>query len=159
MKKCSVCNVEKDKSLFYKGNGADGLHYWCIDCFKKRNNENYIKNKEKILNNGKKRRIEKKEEINKCIKEWKKNNQHKVSAYFAKRRASKLNAAVKWANSFYINEIYKLATLRTKMTNIQWHVDHIVPLINKNVCGLHCEQNLQVIPAVENLRKGNLYEI
>ena len=159
MKICSKCNIKKDKSLFYKGNGADGLHYWCIDCFKKRNNQNYIKNKDRFLDKAKIRRTEKKEEIKKCINEWKKKNKHKLSSYFAKRRASKLNATVKWANNFYISEIYKLAILRTKMTGIQWHVDHIVPLVNKSVCGLHCEQNLQVIPAVENLRKGNGYEI
>jgi hypothetical protein len=52
-------------------------------------------------------------------------------------------------------EAYHLAQLREKITGIKWHVDHIIPLNGKSVCGLHTWNNLAVIPAVVNLSKGN----
>jgi hypothetical protein len=86
---------------------------------------------------------------------WKKKNRSKLNASLWKYRAAKLRANVNWANEFFIREIYDLAQLRSKATGIKWHVDHIVPLKSKIVCGLHVENNLQVIPAIANVLKSN----
>lgn len=64
-----------------------------------------------------------------------------------------------WANKKEIAALYKLANHLTKTTGIPHHVDHIVPINNPHVCGLHVPANLQVIPASENLSKGNSFTI
>jgi hypothetical protein len=58
-----------------------------------------------------------------------------------------------------MREAYKLAKLRTEMFGFSWHVDHIVPLQGEFVSGFHTPYNLQVIPAINNLQKGNSYAI
>lgn len=88
---------------------------------------------------------------------YRKANLGKFAAYSGKRRARKLNATPEWANEFFIEEAYDLAKIRTKITGFEWHVDHIIPLQGRNVCGLHVENNLQVIPWFENISKGNKY--
>lgn len=79
----------------------------------------------------------------------------KICAKTRLRQANALRATPPWANKFFISEAYHLAKLRTQKFGFKWHVDHIVPLRSKIVCGLHVEHNLQVIPAIENLRKHN----
>lgn len=73
------------------------------------------------------------------------------------RRGRKRAATPAWANEFFIGEAYRLSVLRSHLTGIQWEVDHIVPIVSNLVCGLHCEQNLQVIPEYLNKKKTNLY--
>ena len=84
-------------------------------------------------------------------------NPHVGAAYCRRRDAGKLQATPAWANSFFIQEVYHLAKLRTMVTGVIHHVDHIVPLRSKLVCGLHNEFNLQVIPATDNLKKSNTW--
>jgi hypothetical protein len=88
---------------------------------------------------------------------YRKENVGKIRTYQVVRKAGSDRATPLWANKFYIDEIYRLAKLRTKIMGFDWHVDHIVPLQSKLVCGLHCETNLCVIPAKQNQIKGNRY--
>jgi hypothetical protein len=86
---------------------------------------------------------------------WYKKNPSKAAANASKRRARLLNATPKWANFNAIQTKYALAESISKVTGIKYHVDHIVPLKGKNVCGLHVHENLRVIPAKDNLVKSN----
>ena len=69
--------------------------------------------------------------------------------------AARKNATPKWANEFFIEEIYDLARLRTKHLGVKHSVDHIVPMTSGIVQGLHCEHNLRVVRHVENISKKN----
>lgn len=51
--------------------------------------------------------------------------------------------------------LYLEAQRFTKITGERYVVDHIVPLINEEVCGLHVPWNLRVITQEENLHKSN----
>jgi hypothetical protein len=86
---------------------------------------------------------------------WFKNNLATTAAYSAKRRAAINKAMPIWADNSAINFYYIKAKFMEWFTGKQYHVDHIIPLRNKNVCGLHVETNLQVISATENLQKHN----
>lgn len=71
------------------------------------------------------------------------------------RKMRKMRAMPGWANASRIRQMYERAQKLSRTTSVPWHVDHIVPLRNAMVCGLHVEANLQVIPAVANMKKGN----
>jgi hypothetical protein len=93
-----------------------------------------------------------------CLK-WGKENPARAREINADRRARKNQAIPTWADDEFdklvVAEMFDLGRLRTKATGVKWHVDHIVPLRNKRVCGLHCAANLQVITAEQNHIKGN----
>jgi hypothetical protein len=115
----------------------------------------YKKNREKCLASRRRWREENRARGNQMSLAWLKKHPEKRASYGALHRAAKLRATPTWANRFFIEEAYDLAQRRTKATGFRWHVDHIVPLQSKTVCGLHVENNLQVVPAFRNQSKGN----
>jgi hypothetical protein len=65
-----------------------------------------------------------------------------------KRRAVKFKAIPRWADNAKVN-------LFIDDCPFGLHVDHIIPLAGKTVCGLHVLENLQYLPAQENISKSN----
>ena len=133
------------------------MDYFCKNCsglkfknWRKDNIEQEKERREKYYKNNFDKII-----INKKI--YIENNLDKIDAMRAKRRAAELQANVSWANQDKIKEFYTESIRRTRTTGIQHHVDHIVPLVNDFVCGLHNEFNLQVLTAKENSSKRNKF--
>ena len=113
-----------------------------------------IKNKEKIKEYDNKH----KEKRAKIKAVYRKNNRGLMNAHLAKYRAMKLNATPAYADLNAISRIYRTASILSKMIGRKMQVDHIIPLQSKLVCGLHHEDNLQIISAERNLRKSNKFD-
>lgn len=93
-------------------------------------------------------------------KQYRKENPEIVNAIKAKRRAAKLSRTPKWLTREdweKIQEYYTYAQLFTETLEIPYEVDHIIPLQGKNISGLHCPQNLQILTKKENNLKKNKF--
>jgi len=170
--KCRKCNSHKAVSEFPAAQLSHG-DYICRICkakylrqyklankeqIKLANKSYYDKNAKKISELKKQYRAEKAGILNQKTAEWKCKNKPALRAMYAKRRASVLKATPKWLNEIdyeRIKNCYKLAELQTQLTGNKWHVDHIIPLQGKEVCGLHVPSNLRAIPWLQNVKKGN----
>jgi 5-methylcytosine-specific restriction endonuclease McrA len=103
--------------------------------------------------------------------EWRKKNKihHRglIAAWNAKypwkkpaqtraRQARKKHATPKWltpSQHLEMEQFYSLARMQRNPS----HVDHIVPLDGRKVCGLHVPWNLQILSAKSNMSKGNRF--
>jgi len=103
-------------------------------------------------------RYKNKELANQLSAAWAKNNPSKTAAQAAKRRCALLKATPSWVNFDAIQIEYDLAKWCSDVMGEKYHVDHIVPLQGKQVCGLHVHNNLRVIPASVNLTKSNSFK-
>ena len=69
----------------------------------------------------------------------------------SKRRAKIKNAIPKWSNLQEIKEFYINCPEG-------FEVDHIIPINNNYVCGLHVQNNLQYLKAEQNHFKSNKFD-
>ena len=91
---------------------------------------------------------------------WAQRNPQKIAAKAARRRALLLQRTPPWADKNKIDDFYAQAQAAREFFNeVEWHVDHIAPLKGAKVSGLHVQDNFQVIPGIENLRKSNRFQI
>ena len=171
---CKKCLVEKSWTEYYVDKKSrTGYHSSCKDCYKKRvaeyknlnydrvlakNKIYYEQNRDSILARNKEYAEQRPDILQKAKSNWKRRNRSAVNALTAKRRSGRLNATPLWLSNLQIKEIhnfYWLAKDLEIVTGETYHVDHIVPLQGKNVCGLHVPWNLQILPSDLNLSKGN----
>jgi hypothetical protein len=122
---------------------------------KNKKKEYQLLNKEKIrLRKQKHYQNNKKSIIRRSIL-WAKNNPGMKNATVARRHANKLKATPSWSESVKIKNLYQKAKWLESITGFKYHVDHIIPLNGKNVCGLHVWDNLQILEESINCSKSN----
>ena len=82
-----------------------------------------------------------------------------AAARVSKRRALKKQRQCydQEFTNFVMKEARLLAEKREKSFGFEWHVDHIVPLNSKSVCGLHVWANFELLPSEVNRKKSNKY--
>jgi len=173
-KECRICHRVKELSE-YRIRKESGKHRSeCKECLaqkerdrrtenaetiRQKDKERYYRNIADVKIRSKKYREKNKESIKLKKSLYKKQNRHVCNAAHARRKALKRNASVCWANQEHINSVYGKAKRFEAWLGVSYHVDHIVPITNDLVCGLHNEFNLQILPAVDNIRKSNIFNI
>lgn len=188
IKCCVSCRVEKPAASFHRSRcNPDGLHKQCKACRKEASQRYYENNKDAISRQAQARYSENRERVIAAVKKYVERNRERVAArqtayYLANkekrqqyrrghyeqnleryaRSEVQRRALIKnlpgWADTQSIELLYRLARKMSEETGVLHHVDHIVPLRHPQVCGLHVQNNLRVVPAAVNLKKKNRFE-
>lgn len=160
---CSRCFEEKAIQEFPKSNTCiSGYRSYCRVCKNKQTSSYYLNNKERHREIANKWMQNNPERVREIKANWKQRNPLQAKVDNAKRSAIKRSASISWdqeLTEFVFEEAHHLRGLRDAIFKFKWHVDHIIPLQGKLVCGLHVWNNFAVIPAIINLRKNNKYAI
>jgi len=99
-----------------------------------------------------------KDEVTQYKRAHKERNPDYYKSLTSVRKRRHRSATPKWITpeqKLAMRQLYLQAMDLTKLTGERYVVDHIVPLISDEVCGLHVPWNLRVITQEENLRKSN----
>lgn len=178
MKLCTKCGVEQSTDNFHKGKRyVGGLRTWCKQCMAAYKQQYRDENRERLLAQQRQydavhnplrkeyfqqRYVLNKADIDAKTATYRRNNLAQHAAKEARRRSSKAARTPAWLDKddlWMIEQAFELAALRTNIFGFAWEVDHVLPLQGKYVSGLHTPLNLQVIPAQQNRRKNNHFEV
>jgi len=132
----------------------------CMECEREYDLQRQASNPERHRESNRKHYASNIEKCRKHDRQRQAATPEKRNARNAKRYALKLHAAPPWLTKQHLQEIalhYKTAKVWTSMEGDRYVVDHIVPLKNHVVCGLHVPWNLHVITEKENLKKHNRF--
>ena len=104
--------------------------------------------------------IDNKEQENAYNLKYRIENSEKCRLISIRYQGQRFCAAPKWLSAEQkrqIQNIYYKSYLLKLETGTPHHVDHIVPLQGKTVCGLHVPWNLRAVPSEVNLRRRKIW--
>lgn len=171
-KTCTLCDIAKPSSDFYKKSAApDGLQSRCKSCVASKDAAFYQSNKDaadarkaawRAANPDKKKAHKQRwkernpEKVRAEKARWRERNPGRVHAYKVNRKLAALKRCVLLTpeRAAQVAAIYEKAQRVSIETGVPHHVDHLAPLMGKTVSGLHVPENLRIIPASDNLKKG-----
>ena len=177
MLSCSRCKKELPLENFCKKNNTRGFQYSCKSCMASAQRQWKINNPLRIKEISKKAYLKDREkQIQDSMRYWSSRSPEDRAAYLRKYRQNnpkvkfretmkyfkRLKRTPPWLTPTQKEEIKNFYLLRDDariLTGENYHVDHIIPLQGKLICGLHVPWNLQVLPASINLSKNNSYEV
>ena len=162
-KKCQQVN-KKTRNRWNYQNNCYYLQSTCADCERKATKEHQENNRDYWRKINRDAYVKKNGPlIRRSPLEMTEDLRRELSLQKALLRATRAKQArVDWnkeLTDFVYSEAHKLRRMRNTLFDFDWHVDHIVPLKGRCVCGLHVWNNFAVIPKVENLRKGNNHSV
>lgn len=172
IKTCTRCNSQKELFHFAQRKASkDGFNSACKECVtlyrqsKKDSISEYNKvyrekNKDFLIERCREWRGENAEQVILYKRHYRKAEPLKHSVWDANKRAKRLKRFPAWLteeDKRSISNIYEEAKTLSAITGISHQVDHIVPLLGKNVSGLHVPWNLQVLTSFENNIKNNKF--
>lgn len=166
IKKCNKCEtILKVPENWSKGR-RNKCDYICKICIRERKKSWRLSNPDSKKKSDKRYYSTNKSKIYPRVKKWKQDNKQKEQEYqknyrpfYRKNNRGKINnhAAARRTRLKHatVGNHQEKLELIYKNCPKGYHVDHIVPLKGKDVSGLHVPWNLQYLPALENIKKGN----
>ena len=161
-KACTKCNTDKPVTDFYRDRSKkDGFRTHCKPCERPVALKYRAANAETMNRKGREDYALNPESRKAQQRAYRQTPKGRAihNAKANARRVAKIQRTPAWADRDAIKGLYEEAARLQEVLGIEMHCDHIVPLQGELVCGLHVESNLQVIPAVLNLRKSNKFKV
>jgi hypothetical protein len=165
---CSKCGLftELATANLSRKTGERLYRKWCVSCEKERKAKWVQDNLEHVLQKAKQYQQDHPEQVKTTKQKWALANKTYQLEYKRKRRAlfpeksraevSARRARVRKQKPSW--ETHKRLQAFYENCPNGYHVDHVIPLRGTTVTGLHVVENLQYLPAKENMAKRNFFD-